>query len=277
MRQRYGLTWNGDPRVKPPFGSVQINQGHPLAGDMISCILLNETGGGRIIDLAAQGQVVTLVGMPWASTAQGWGVDNNSDGDEIDWQPGISVAAGSHFSDFWIVAVDTYNGGNSGGWRSGAASNGTSFHIINVAARTVYVRWNGVDILPTTGGDARPSSGLYSDGLTIVNATRASTYLNGRQDRSATHATATAAFTINNHGWQNATSERIDGRWVVRYLWRRPLSSDEHRWLHVEPYTFLRPRVYRRYFVPAAAGAATWPGWVSSRGGWILCTTPTPT
>src|SRR3990167_6453935 len=42
--RRAGLTWDGDPRVKPPFGAARVDWGHPLTHRLAVLLLCNETG-----------------------------------------------------------------------------------------------------------------------------------------------------------------------------------------------------------------------------------------
>src|SRR3990167_4097943 len=65
--RRAGLTWDGDPRVKPPFGAAEVDWGHPLTASLITRGLLNESGGpvyglGRVVPVLAPTAIIRTVG-----------------------------------------------------------------------------------------------------------------------------------------------------------------------------------------------------------------------
>src|SRR3990167_5380853 len=60
-----------DPRVKPPFGAVVLNQGDPLARGLVNLFLLNE-GGGNPVDLVTGRPGVLTTLIPGTTVTPSW-------------------------------------------------------------------------------------------------------------------------------------------------------------------------------------------------------------
>ena len=257
--------------TKPPFGTAQINWGHPLAFGLSSCLLLNEGGGLLLNDFVySAGASYAREGTPatefqWLPTVRGIGLVIDGDGTgtlEIEYQgSGVPITANSNFSDFWVADITALAGGNPGLWRSGALNDGDHFHIFQGGNNRVWVRWAGSDILLPGAGTAL-TTGMHSEGISLVSGSRVTEYIDGVQTQTATHAVATGSRTINALGWQAASTDSVRGRYILFYCWSRALSSTEFLWLHAEPYAFLQPIpavTYAFMRTPAAPAAGVTP------------------
>ena len=223
--------------TKPPFGSVQINWGHPLARDLRLCVLFNE-GAGLPRDLLWHGPATQSGTMSWLTNSSGPGVaaggttsDFFSFGSLVD-LTGIGTlsvtaiatpvgmargdfvchwgAAGSrHFNLLQGVTASTFqffgstDGSNSTGSNTISFSVGQTYRLTGVADGTdIRLYQNGVAGTPVAVGT------LYGGATNTVNV--------GANDNSGSTTQVTLA-----------------------YIHARPLSASECAWLHAEPYAFL--------------------------------------
>src|SRR3990167_4427200 len=84
--RRAGLTWNGDPRVKPPFGAAEVDWGgHRLARGLVHLFLMNELAGIPY-DLCQRAKSVTFDGT-WGIKSRGPAIQTNGIAQELEWLP----------------------------------------------------------------------------------------------------------------------------------------------------------------------------------------------
>lgn len=243
-----------DPRVKPPFGSVEIDWSHPLAMHLVSCFLFNE-GGGRPIDLAT-GLAATLSGTPqgYAVAAGGsyiktaniayvtpvddaarFGITSESFSLACDFYPSSADAGFAYFasrldagaSDGWVVRtiagkifISTFAGGAQ------SSSNSVAGMTNDRLNRTVTVR---------TGS----TPAYFVDGQSIATESNP-----GLDDAGA----STGVYRIAAN--QSGGSIPKTGIDRALFYFGRSLSQEDAAWLNAEPYDFLRPIIRRRYFEP---------------------------
>src|SRR3990167_119944 len=67
------LLWP-DPRVKPPFGAAEIDWGHPLARELVVCLLFNEQAGIPQDSGPYHATTGKSPSLAWKATSQGPGV-----------------------------------------------------------------------------------------------------------------------------------------------------------------------------------------------------------
>jgi hypothetical protein len=260
-----------DPRVKPPFGAVEIDWTHPLAQGLVSCFLLNE-GGGEPLDLATGLVAVlehhaTMTDSMWASRPGGVYFRCGGTTSDTGWafQAAAAALADVTSEDFTIVldiypdsvdptstsAVYASHGGpgDGKGWQisrpPGAALRFTSFGS-STASRTTAAgsitngRLNRVVL--ARHGTGTSAVHFYIDGVEP-------TYSSSQSIQNP--ITTTFPYLIGGvyDGFSYGAIPR-DGIDRALFYRDRTLSQADAVWLYEEPYCFLRPLVRRRYWEP---------------------------
>ena len=261
---RAGLTWDGDPRVKPPFGAARINRGHLLARDLVGFWPINEHGGNLLTDLASSKQgTLAALGAAAKPTWRPNRLDltsGNASGADASY---VTVPDHPVFDIVDAVSLmvsfsQDLNGvsdlaGVAGKW--GVALSDRSYLLWFTAAGTLAFQVG--DGTTTTGPT---TSTLLNTTYVAVGTYDRSTialYLDGvlKNTVAATAAmpSTTRPFEIGLIRSDDPTRFAFDGQITYVYLWRRAITASEVTTLHAEPYAFLRPKVARRYFVPTVA------------------------
>lgn len=256
-----------DPRVKPPFGAVEIDRGHPLGASLQAAFLLNELGGPPI-ELVRDQRSVPSGNPSWTTTARGMARNYLTDGN-VDTFPGLdTITPGPELTLVAYTTGITVSGGyiatkedaNAGAYdwamtRSSATDNLRFFYgaaastdsgitaigktFLAITASPAGQNWVSGDLTATTGG------------ITLVNNSRRLT-LGGR--------------------FLNPTYDGSPGSALQTFYWfNRAFSFAQLAWLKEEPYSMFRPIVRRRYFVPSTVTPSicipTFGGLPSSAGG----------
>jgi len=262
--RRAGLTWDGDPRVKPPFGAAEIHGGHALSRLLSrGCWLFNEGAGAALVD--SLGRTPGSFGDGAASRAPLWmvserdravlfdGVDDNINLGTSAWlNPSYMTAT------CWIRPAAT----QLDNWGVFLARwfNSTSYHFSSGDGTTV----NKLKIfINTTGGTqsvaaptAMTANRWYHVAFTWDGATLR-LYQDGVQVATAAHSgtlSSTSDKTVLGNKVTTGADNPFTGQMGLVTLSEAPALPGELLQLYAEPYAMLRPRVSRRYFVPAAAG-----------------------
>lgn len=263
---RRSLLWP-DPRVKPPYGSVEMDRGHPLARGLRAMLLVNE-GTNTPQWLGVRPGAPTIAGGP-SHTGQGV-VFNGSSG--VVWWDGCPFSSSgapplasaflrwrgwtSFVSDNVFATFGGYSAATDPLWivkQGGADSNqitvvyrddnGASYD----ATTTGLTLRNGAphSVVSVLAGAGAAGHTIYVDGVAFSASTAGA--LGVTVDRLALGAQRRATTSF----YSAVTIELL-------YLYLVSLTASEAGWLTAEPYAMLRPIVRRRYFVPAA-GAKSLP------------------
>jgi hypothetical protein len=254
-----------DPRVKPPFGSVEIDWSHPLAQRLVSCFLLNE-GGGPPLDLATglRGLLVSdsATVSPWSTRAAGsyfksggtnlgsFGTSLNAADDAI-----VNVT-----SENFTIVVDVYphpddetasppvlyaSHRDGPGWqvrRSPNAAAALEFNTIGSGSGTLASDVNSLidgRLQRCVVARAGTTGHIYIDGIEPGYSVATSLV-----DPGSVSTPYCIAGSIGLNG--ACPADGVDRALFYR---NRALSQSDAMWLAEEPYAFLRPIVRRRYSV----------------------------
>ena len=265
--RRAGLTWDGDPRVKPPFGAAEVDWGHPLTASLITRGLLNESGGpvyglGQVVPVLAPTAIIRTVGP------KGTGCAFDGTSSYLKGALGI-LPSGDVTVGAWVrtpaALINNYPQiGSLNGDASGV--NGLNLYLYRPSAQNQFSfivktggeAW-GNDWVLTPAGFVQPSTDYFvcgvRSGATML--VYVDGVLQGTDVGTAGAITYDASPTLQ-LGTKQSASVPTDANWsgiIYDYvLLNAAINSSEMLQLHVEPYAMLRPRVPRRYFVPAAAG-----------------------
>jgi hypothetical protein len=233
------------PRIrKPPFGSVEIDWGHPLAPDLI-CVLANE-GGGGIINLV-QGVAATSSGSPtWGVSVNGVVRKYASASSQYDSVPHIwngssdyTIAGRVRFTDLShnnvLLVLDNIN----------------AFHILRSDSAAATLRF--YDGTTSQTGGTTLSNAVTYDVAAVHKGTAMSLYLNAIPDVADAVGGNPGAVTGAHLIGQTVGVWFADMFIDYVYAYRRALQASLIMQLHAEPYAFLRPKIARHYFGPLAA------------------------
>ena len=254
-----------NPRVKPPYGSVEIDGGHPLAQGLVSAMLFNE-GAGPASDLVLErsGEPFTTSANPgaplWTVTSQGVEGDFSQAALGYYKTPGFMENNNSHFSVYFVGKFTTGAARYAGGIGGGASDRLSWGYDDGGAGLQWLFLFNSVafinsTLIPTTGH-------VYAMGMAYTRGSQMLFHehsLTAKTVRIATISTASTPATggpdIHLVGCRNTQDNFWSNSINRHYFWKRPLTAGEFLWLNAEPYAFLRPIIRRRYFVPSAAAA----------------------
>jgi len=259
-RRLLGVGWSGDPRVKPPYGAAEIDWGHRLSRNLGLCLLLNEQGGiPRDLAWTLNG---SGAGGPWVHTATGPARNYNSNTVHTQFPSSAVLQAGANISSNLILVpnvtltttANTHRAGNKNTewwWLQGnGASLGTGGMNWDTQNNT------GTHQVASLGEAINAGVVTHLTGLTDVAGFGVRVYRDGvlKGTTAWSGGNPPASSNVVTVGNSHALATHVDSAIVLLQFWQRTLSADEVLELHTEPYAMLRPRVYRRYFVPAAAG-----------------------
>jgi len=242
------------PRIiKPAFGTVEVNWGHPLANGLRHAILLNE-GGGPPKDIVTGAQGTPTAGATWGGNQEGI--------------CGKLAAATDNFN-FGSAALSVGNQNSSVLFRGivgatsidryavmigGTGTDEVEFGVNNSNAWEVLLP-GVVDINFSVG----PTVGHYcSAGFTyqrLVGATLDVHDITANVFSTASKAATNApAQGSNSYVGGDGSSRSWRSSLNFAFIWARLLTPAEFCWLHAEPYAMFRPRTPVRFFkMPAAA------------------------
>jgi hypothetical protein len=262
-----------DHRIKPPYGSVEVDWGHPLANGLVGYWLLNERAGRGVVNLATlQVGSGTWTNLVWAessfnSVIRGTGAaaeDFIATGLVLPWTSlrGLTMSCRASISGTgrWNMIMACGSGSLLGYLAkntinklecvlSGPAGSGYnqrySIDTLGAGCATYGFRWrageqvdvfvNGVNSPGNTAGDLQ-STLLHCSQFQLM-------------------------------GWFANNSYAVQGEINNASIWSRALSDVEMLQLSADPYCFLREVKKRSYgFVGAGAGGeVTWWPWATDR------------
>ena len=259
--RRPGLTWDGDPRVKPPFGAAEVDWRHPLANGLVGLWLMNEAAG-PVYNMIQRRPETVVTTSGWSVNASGLTLTARTIGDGIQ----LPSTTEDLTVDWTIVARLRRQTLPAGGLAIPIYSRWTN----TTTQRQFYFYFRPPDVaspnqlqldIPWIAAILTGATPL-TDTTTVhsVGASRAGTawtaWLDGIADGSATNATAQESAQTTSPWWGYGTFDNMSmaGDFTQALVWRVAQPASRMLQLHTEPYAMLRPRVARRYFVPAAAG-----------------------
>lgn len=260
-RRRSSALWTGDARVKPPFGSVRVDRGHPLGQGLEFCVLANEAGG--VLHDLVSGRRSTFNDAPtWTTSPQGIMLDL----DGTDYAEFADIPDAPFLGALTLVyrgTVDTggafrhFAGKHAG---NGASANPFDFRTEDqaspemtlVRANTDFHRFGGPTITTTEFHQyAVVAPGVIESAPTFYIDLTATTGIERAGTGTGAPTGSGAAIRL---GRRADGAVQQDGQCHAFYAYSRALTAGEIAWLHAEPYAMLRPVVRRQYFV-AAPGA----------------------
>jgi hypothetical protein len=256
-----------DHRVKPPYGSVEVDWEHPLAQGLRLYTPINN--GAGIPSLLTPGNLAVVgSSMLWGNSPKGLAVVGNS-------AKAYSLASPFTATPFTLAA-----------WFR-VAADGTAMTPISLANNGSASQFQELMCGMATAGD--PLRVLTYDGglaeaqvgTIVVNtdyfgagvwgaANSRFGYLNGVVGTAETSSKIPSGLnTLGVGGLTTSTPERhMNGNVYGAAAWSRALSVNELHWLHSDPYCFLREVKKRSYgFVGAAAGGSFKAFWTRRRSG----------
>lgn len=232
-----------DPRVKPPYGSVVVDPGHPLAPSSL-CLLMNE-GGGAVSDLAGgQRLAISVSAALWSVGPHGVALDiTNTSQQKLDPWPAIPRAG------YTVTLRVTSNGTGDayvfffGGW---------DFTPPYVTVRTVTSSglWQ-VLCGSTFDCGAFTANESVQFAITVDAAGNGKAYRDGVLQASAAGqllTTAIARLLFNGSSFGPTPGFLVSHLMVYPFAFSQSVIQE----LQVAPYLGLRPLIRRRYFVPSA-------------------------
>lgn len=232
-----------DPRVKPPFGAVEVDRAHPLAQSLAWYYGFQE-GAGPAVDLIT-GFRFSTGSHTWKPTVKGIAAsfDGTSDGFNADdlgssYTLPYSIAALAIPFSVSATAANITSGGIGGlySWQLRRDTAQWSFYHADTGDNLASEPGGVVAGIPAflvgtwDGADIR----LYRDG-----GLKATTAVANMRNGQAWHI-----------GYDNfGAPQRWDGEIVWVGWWKeRVLTSADVTALFAEPYRFLRPIIRRRWF-----------------------------
>src|SRR3990167_1207372 len=274
--RRAGLTCDGDPRVKPPFGAAEVDWGHRRVRDPRALWLFSEAAGASAQD------VIMRRHAAWVGSAQHYGVG----------QPGYVATLPDAATDYAEAPTSGLQGfarltiAAHIFWRGTPTGFNDSNLFTNVTAEASPIDPYQVVALALLGASGTPgqvvfalSTGVAGSRITLASAEVVSTnrwtsiavtwdgatmraFIDGRQ--SVTTSTFSGTTGTNSIPPRIGLSgaywgiDRTPFNGDIDYLYVQGAAWSAYDALeqHAEPYAMLRPRVARRYFVPAAAAVS---------------------
>jgi len=252
-----------DRRVKPQYGTVEIDWGHKLASGLDACWLFNE-GGGTILDLTKRGADATLSGgLNWVTGQGGIGIDSpHSDTVQATFSTRGLPTSTNTLTMMAIFTMRTLNPFNVLYETRSLVLQGLL--LSSATGNPLTWAWNadGNDYGAATG--LTLSTGRVYLGVAAIAAGTTKMYLvdlsNLGTMSTFNSGLSNTAQTMNG-SWQfcvdsNGGSRGWDGHIYQAAMWERTLSDADVQTLAAEPYAFLREARRRRIFVVAGVPPA---------------------
>jgi hypothetical protein len=263
MSHRHSPLWP-DHRIKPPYGSVEIDGGHPLAVGLVDEWLCNE-GAGSIRNLTRSNAGILDAGVTWGSSLKGTALAFNGSSRVALANP--PIAAYPISVSYWVRETTQYPASihfaitTAAGFVACGSNGATSFITdynnvgasrANFDAYYLVAQWNHVVLVHRSASDVS----LYFNGHDVTSASgdywgsRAGSYLGSRGDPSP--------------GFYLAGQLHHVG------IWNRAFTSVYVLQLLSDPYCFLREIHPRTYGFLGAAASGFKPYWVRRQGAQLL-------
>lgn len=258
MPLRRSPIWS-DPRVKPPYGSVELDEGHPLAQGLIFYAPLTEGAGGPVNIVkpyAADG----VVGSWQPSSVSRTGFKTAVSGDYLKFPSSADYDLNGDYA-FTIAWRFTKTGQTASavdGYVGHRTSNTTGMWAVYDDNTNInFVSHSGANFL--FGGGTKPTNALHTIGIVRQAGGGWTMYSDGLAVSTNGNAVALNAgpqeLFVGALGG-DTTTLNIFANWDWVGIWyKRALTAYENFQLHSEPYAFLRPIIRRRYSVPTGAGS----------------------
>ena len=256
---RRGSRWTTD---KPPFGAAEVDRNHPLGEGVVAHWVMNE-GTGQLYSMPG-----SLVSSPSTAMSGVFVVEQGrlctkftGDPQHVNFgnQAPLNITG-----PFTLIGwcrrnsalaynVPITRRGGSGG--SQLQYQLTWLHSGETPANGVRLDWRTGGNLRTLNSTSAYTTSAWHQLAATYDLATARLFVQGLQDGSASVSGAVDTFSVNNYLGQ-------DGDVTPNYsvalfdnvsIYRTALIPANIQWLYAEPYAFLRPKVPRRYFVPAAA------------------------
>jgi len=238
-----------DTRVKPPFGSVELDPNHALTPGLAGAWLMAEGAGAAVRDISPKQITGSSTTFPWTTTAVGPGRAISSTGDEISLG---NVAAIQN--DVFSIAARLVMTGTSG-YRAfwGSVSGNPPEIRVDAGGNTITLLKQGIVGIGTSSGGL--TAGVVSDVLVTYDAAgTVRFYIQGAA--SGTGSTLISFQTGQTMVIGRSPDGMFVGTVIHQFYWgNRVLTAQDAVELSGEPYAFLRPLLRRRYFMPAGAPA----------------------
>lgn len=247
---RRSTIWS-DPRVKPPFGSAEIDWSHPQAGELVACVLFNEAGGSPV-DLVFRGRPTIIGASTWTPTLDGIGW--NARGTDALGYPARPAYDGNAITFVWrgiFTAIPSFAG-------IVVIADSVGYHYtLQETASSFAVYENGG--LSNDTGITVTEAATYHHGAVVIfsDGTGVKGYLNAvlQATTAFTPGAAVTGKPLRIGADRGAVPIFITGTYDHLFLYARALSQERVSWAYAEPYAFLRPVIRRRWFMPSAAEA----------------------
>ena len=252
------------PRVvKLPFGSVEVDWGHPLARKLVHYWPTNEGGGNQ----------TNLTSPPWPAKLQSanlavWSTDakgltmkfSGAQFNAVGVIPSLVTSPVSIFAG--VVLVNNVGTQIIASWGDAAgASADLGMTPTRGGGGLFKVEWNGTILTGTLANILNRPSVVGWTRAGSTGSWTATIYQNGILDTRGTTATnpvTAGTFALGRPGDFNGAYFNGQIEWLG--VWSRALSASEALWLAKEPYAFLRPRpAARTAFMQGSQVAAAAP------------------
>lgn len=243
-----------DPRVKPPYGTAELDRSQSLANQLIAAYLLQ--GTGTAIDSVGPNTLPALGSVPYIASASGLAIQIRTAGYFV--LSGNTWLSANRPSAYpvSIYARSAAATGNNG-------SNRGAVHMYDPTAAWMFrLGWAGESGTPLmyvgtsglVGSDQGANVWTHLVGVAASTTSR-SLWVNGLQ--ASTASTSQSFLTPTNLRLSEGLAGDPFIDLATAYIWARALSASDIAWLASEPYAMFRPLVRRRYFVSAVAGSPT--------------------
>ena len=236
-----------DPRVKPPFGSVEINRGNSFGRSVAFSFLLNEGAGKAVFDLVTRrAGIISAGGVTWVGGTAGSAL-SISEG-YVTLPTGFDTAMNGSFTVSMLVNPSgTGNERLLFGKKGSTNSRMLAWFPSDTTLRTVEenVAYINLPNFSTRLGLDTPIVWTFDS-----SSTDSVLYWPGTSNTvtRAFAASYTGAYEIGD----SSAARPLYGQIGWLHVLTRALADGEVRDHFAEPYAFFRPILRRRYFVPGA-------------------------
>lgn len=253
-----------DPRVKPPFGAAEFDWGHPLAANMIACLLFNESGGATLINHAVPGDDFTLSGTrpTWRPGGAGLALHSASSGSYAINTRVINTAVVTLACRVWVN--EGWGDGSGRFWGFSDGNDGGSYDKILGVRKGAFYKYNwylydgAVKVAIASSGAAvgddyhwcgtadGTTARLYRDGAEIATVACGNTFTG--------YTTANLiAWGVQSTGVDEFHFGYAPFHMYYAYAWNKAIDAGLALWVAQEPYAMFRPIIRRRYFPTTAS------------------------
>lgn len=245
--------------VKPPFGSVQINWGHPLAHGLVGCWLFNEGAGDRVFDLRSIHTGTLINGPTWTygRTRIALEFDGLNDYVSIPHNAALTITGPLSISAWVRLDTNTNHVIAHKAVGNGTLNNPYTYRLTSSATIT-FIRANAASFVAVESTGTVSLSVWHHVQVTINVADVVRHYIDGVLASTPSASIAPTENTeptlLGKRADDNATTF-FDGRMEDVRIYNRELSAIEVFQSYAEPYAFLQVQNPIFYSIPTAAVA----------------------